>query len=92
MKTLLISILILISFSSKAGNIWWVNYTKQQLFDAVPQKISNYKKEDFDFYSWTDEDLDAVIMVVYKENESLFNDMRLVVAEVLNKFINEKLI
>ena len=27
-----------------------------------------------------------------KENESLFNDMRLVVAEVLNKFINEKLI
>ena len=26
------------------------------------------------------------------ENESLFNDMRLVVAEVLNKFINEKLI
>jgi hypothetical protein len=27
-----------------------------------------------------------------KENESLFNDMRLVVAEVLNKFINEKLL
>jgi hypothetical protein len=27
-----------------------------------------------------------------KENESLFNDIRLVVAEVLNKFINEKLL
>ncbi len=27
-----------------------------------------------------------------KDNESLFNDMRLVVAEVLNKFINEKLL